>query len=40
MEPVIDEREDGSVALYFTELPPVLLRPKIDYGPPIKEEEW
>ena len=31
--PVIDERPDGTVRMYFHELPPILLHPRIILSP-------
>ena len=37
--PVIDERPDGTVRMYFHDLPPLLLKDPIRYPPPPDDED-
>lgn len=37
--PVIDERPDGTVRMYFHDLPPLLLKYPIRYPPPPPDGE-
>ena len=37
--PVIDKRPDGTIRMYFHNLPPILLKNPIRYPPPPPDDE-